>query len=92
VWERVYKEWKGRGVEFVGVAVQSGRERSKGFVDRHSLTFPNGFDGNGAVARAYGFRYQPHWAVINRDGLLMQSGFGPRSEDELVSTLRALTR
>jgi peroxiredoxin len=92
VWERVYSEWKDRGVEFVGIGLLSSRERSKEFVDRHRLTFPNGFDGNGRIARAYGFRTQPYWAVIDREGRLQRSGFGPRNEEELTSTLRTVTR
>lgn len=92
MWERAYREWKDRGVEFVGIGLLSSREKSKEFVDRHRLTFPNGFDGNGRVARLYGFRTQPYWAVIDRDGLLVRSGFGPRNEEELVSTLRTVTR
>ena len=92
MWERLYKEWKERGVEFVGIGLQSSREKSKDFVDRHKLTFPNGLDATGAIARAYGFRYQPHWAVISKDGQLLQSGFAPRGEEAFVQTLRALTR
>jgi peroxiredoxin len=92
VWERLSKVWKNRGVEFVGIGLHSSKEKSRAFVDRHRLTFPNGFDGDGTIARAYGFRYQPYWAVISRDGLLLQSGFAPRGEDAFVQVLRTLTR
>ncbi len=92
MWERVYGEWKDRGVEFVGIGLLSSREKSKEFVDRHRLTFPNGFDANGRIAQAYGFRTQPYWAVIDREGRLLRSGFGPRNEEELTSTLRTVTR
>ncbi len=88
----MYRQWKDRGVEFVGVGLLDSREKSKDFVDRHRLSFPNGFDGNGSIARSYGFTYQPYWAVINQQGLLVRSGFGPRNEEELVSTLRTLVR
>lgn len=91
MWERTYKAWKGRGVEFVGVGMLAGKEQSRGFVQRHGLTFPNGWDGQGQIARAYGFTYQPYWAAINKDGVLVRSGFGPRNENELVTTLRSLT-
>jgi peroxiredoxin len=91
VWERTYKAWKGRGVEFVGVGLLAGKEQSRAFVQRHSLTFPNGWDGQGTVAKAYNFTYQPYWAVINRDHQLVRSGFGPRNENELVTAIRSLT-
>jgi peroxiredoxin len=84
--------WKGRGVEFVGVGLLDSRERSRAFVQRHRLTFPNGYDGEGKVARLYGFTYQPYWAVIDSDHNLQRSGYGPTGEDELVAVLRALAR
>lgn len=92
MWERTYRQWKGSGVAFVGIGLLSSRARSLEFVRRHGLTFPNGFDGDGRIARAYGFTYQPWWAVIARDGSLVRAAFGPRSEGELVGTLRTLVR
>jgi peroxiredoxin len=90
VWERTYKEWKGRGVEFVGIGLLDSKERSADFVRRHGLTFPNGFDPDGRIARAYGFNYQPHWAVVDRTGMLVRSGFGPRDGQDLVAAVRAV--
>lgn len=92
VWERVYREWKGKGVEFVGIGLLDTREASRAFVQRHGLTFPNGYDGDGRIAKLYGFTYQPWWAVIAKDGTLQRTGFGPSGEEELVSTIRALAR
>lgn len=59
---------------------------------RHGLTFPNGYDGDGKIARAYGFTYQPFWAVIARDGTLLRAGYGPSSEEELLAAVRTVTR
>lgn len=57
---------------------------------RHGLSFPNVYDGDGRVAKAYGFTVQPYWAVISRDGALLRSGYGPASEAELLSTINSL--
>ncbi len=92
MWERTYRQWKARGVEFVGIGLLSSGARSLEFVRRHQLTFPNGFDADGRIARAYGFTHQPWWAVIARDRSLVRAAFGPRDENELVSTLRTLVR
>lgn len=92
MWERVWQQWKGRQVRFVGVGLLDSREACLAFVRRHALTFPNGYDGGAVIARRYGFTYQPYWAVIARDGTLVKRGFGPGSEAELVSMLRAVTR
>lgn len=58
---------------------------------RHGLSFPNGYDGDGKIARAYGFTYQPYWAVIARGGTLLRAGYGPNSEEELLAAIRTVT-
>lgn len=90
MWERLYGEWRGRGIEFVGIGLLDSKQRAAEFVRRHRLTFPNGFDPDGRIARAYGFTYQPYWAVVSKDGLLLRAGFGPRSEEDLAVAIRAL--
>jgi peroxiredoxin len=87
VWER----WQPRGVRFVGIGLLDKKDACQAFARRHHLTFPNGYDGDGKVAKLYGFTYQPYWAVIDRQGRLLQAGFGPASEDDLVSAVRRLT-
>lgn len=78
-------------MEFVGIGLLDSRERSAAFVQRHDLTFPNGYDGDGKIAKLYGFTYQPYWAQVSKEGLLLSAGFGPSSEAELVAALRLLT-
>lgn len=88
----MYKEWKGKGVEFIGVGLLDSKEVTRGFVTRHRLSFPNGYDGDGRIAKAYGFVYQPFWATIGKDGTLVRPGrLGPSSEEELVAAIKTLT-
>ena len=90
MWERTYKQWKGKRVEFVGIGLLEGKEKSRTFVQRHKLTFPNGWDGDSRIAKAYGFTYQPYWAAVTRDGILVFAKFGPSGEKDLVSAIKAL--
>ncbi len=90
MWERAYAQWKGKGVEFVGVGLLDSRDKSRGFVERHKLTFPNGWDGDGRIAKAYGFTYQPYWAAVTRDGTLVFARRGPSGEEDLVSVIKTL--
>lgn len=78
-------------MKFVGIGLLDTKEACQAFVRRHHLSFPNGYDRDGSVARRYGFTYQPYWAVIDKDGRLLKSGFGPATEDELVATIKNLT-
>lgn len=79
-------------MEFLGIGLKDSKEACQAFVRKHGLTFPNAYDGSGKVAQAYGFSYQPYWAVIDRNGALLRAGFGPANEQELVNTVRALTK
>lgn len=79
-------------MQFVGLGLLDSKEACAAFVRRHELTFANGYDDGGKVARLYGFTYQPFWAVIGKNGELVKSGYGPADETELVSMLRMITR
>ncbi len=87
----MYKRWKASGVIFVGIGLQDKKEAAQAFVQRHHLSFPNGYDRDGTVAKRYGFTYQPYWAVIDKEGKLLKTGYGPAGEDDLVATIKRLT-
>lgn len=87
----MYEQWKQSGVKFVGIGLLDTKKACEAFVRRHHLSFPNGYDGDGTIARQYGFTYQPYWAVIDRDGHLLKTGYGPANESELVATIKSLT-
>jgi peroxiredoxin len=76
----------------LGIGLLDTRQACQGFVTRHHLSFPNAYDGDERVAKAYGFTYQPYWAVISRTGVVVRSGYGPASEAELRTTIETLAR
>lgn len=90
MWERAYSEAKVKGVGMLGIGLLDNRQACQAFVRRHHLSFPNAYDGDERVAKAYGFTYQPYWAVISRTGTLVRSGYGPEGETELRRTIDAL--
>lgn len=76
----------------IGIGLLDTRRACEGFVRRYHLSFPNAYDGDERVAKAYGFPYQPYWAVISRTGTLMRTGYGPPSEADPVRTIDTLAR
>jgi peroxiredoxin len=74
----------------VGIGLLDRAEACRKFVARYHLSFPNAYDGDERVAKAYGFTYQPYWAVISRTGDLVRRGYGPADEAELRRTIAAL--
>ena len=89
-WERAYDEAQAKGVAMLGIGLLDGRQACRGFVARYHLTFPNAYDADGRVAKAYGFTYQPYWAVISRAGVLVRHEYGPASQAELRTTIDML--
>lgn len=89
-WERTYGEAQAKGVVMLGVGLLDGPQACREFVARYHLTFPNAYDADGRVARAYGFTYQPYWAVISRTGVLVRHAYGPASQAELRTTIEML--
>ena len=74
----------------LGIGLLDNRQACERFARRYHLSFPNAYDGDGRVARAYGFTYQPYWAVISRTGTVVRSGYGPGDEAELRAAMATL--
>jgi peroxiredoxin len=86
----VYSEAKAKGVGMLGIGLLDNRQACRAFVSRYHLSFPNAYDADERVAKAYGFTYQPYWAVISRTGALLRAGYGPEGEAELRRAIAAL--
>jgi len=87
VLEQVWKEYGGE-VTFVGIAHNDVPQRARAFVQRHGVTYPNGLDARGEIARAYGLTGVPETFVIDREGLVHAHHVGAIIEaDALVSMI-----
>ena len=89
-WQRAYGEAKARGVAMLGVGLLDNRQACAAFIRTYHLSFPNAYDADGRVAKAYGFTYQPYWAVISRTGMVLRTGYIPGGETELRRTIDVL--
>lgn len=59
-------------VSFVGVAWSGDESSFQGFIDEHSLTFPQISDTDGAVFARFGVPSQPALVVVDLDGEIQQ--------------------
>ena len=91
-WEREYEKWKGKGVALIGIGLLDKRSAVVQFVRQYHLTFPNGYDGSGRIAKAFGFTVQPFWVWIGRGGSLRHASYGPSGAGELDAAIRLLAR
>ncbi|MEO7398880.1 MAG: redoxin domain-containing protein [Ilumatobacteraceae bacterium] len=65
--EAAAQHWAGR-VDFVGVAWTGDDASFQGFIDKHSLSFPQISDDPGTVFARFGVPTQPALVVVNPNG------------------------
>ena len=87
---KLYQEFQGQPVEFVGVALWDNVGDAEVFLRQEGQTYPNGFDASGVIAIDYGVRGIPEKYFIDRDGTLAKKLSGPLTEAVLRDTINEL--
>ena len=75
--ERLYREFKGKGLEIVAVNVKENRKDALAFVRRYKLTYPILMDTEGEVGLLYGAFGLPATYLIDRKGVVLARMWGP---------------
>jgi thiol-disulfide isomerase/thioredoxin len=84
--------YRDQGVAFVGVAVFETERPAQDFVRGLVLTYPNGFDADGEIARRYGVQSVPTTLFIDRDGRVMRQRAGAQTEAEFRRYIAEIAR
>jgi cytochrome c biogenesis protein CcmG/thiol:disulfide interchange protein DsbE len=79
--ERAWRDYKDRGVTFLGVNYQDTPTRGRHFVEEFGITFPVVVDSDGQLGRALGVYGLPQTFFVNED-LQLVSGTGTSDGDE----------
>ena len=87
---QVYNEYRGRGVEFVGVNLWDNAGDADVFLQQQGHGYPNGVDEGGRIAIGYGVRGIPEKFFISRDGRIVRKFSGPLTEDRLRLILESM--
>ncbi len=87
---QVYEEYRGRGVEFVGVGIWDRPAEAEAFVEEFGVPYPTGLDIPGAILVEYGVSGIPEKHFIDAEGRIVTKFVGPSSEDDLRETLDRL--
>jgi thiol-disulfide isomerase/thioredoxin len=82
---RVYDEYRDRGFEIVGVAVQADEESVNDFVTQYRLPWPVGIEDD--IAVAYGTYGLPDNYLFAPDGSIVKHFIGLTSEEDLRNAL-----
>ena len=87
---KVYREFQGQPVEFLGVDIWDNIGDAELFLQQEGRAYPNGFDASGVVAIDYGVRGIPEKYFIDREGILVKKLSGPLTETTLRNTVNEL--
>lgn len=86
--EKAYQMFRGKGVEFIGVAIQDTPESAMKFIEEYGLTYPNGLDAKGEIAEAYEVFGVPKTVIVAKDGNLSFIYLGAITLDILSSEIK----
>ncbi len=87
---QVYREYRERGVEFIGVNLWDTPGDAELFLQQQGHEYPNGIDAEGKIAISYGVRGIPEKFFINRNGAIVRKFTGPMNPELLRQILDAL--
>jgi cytochrome c biogenesis protein CcmG/thiol:disulfide interchange protein DsbE len=85
-----YREFRERGVEFVGIAIWDEEGQVRDFLRLHGIDYPNGLDVRGAIAIDYGIRGIPEKFFLDRQGRVVRKFVGPVDREKLAQVLTEL--
>ena len=80
----------GGSVRFVGIDVSDSRSRAAELLDQAGVSFPAGYDPDGAVAADYRLRGMPTTVFVDAEGRMAEVSRGRLTADELDARLARL--
>ena len=75
--DRLYREFKGKGLEVVAVNIKDKRADALAFVKQLKITYPIMMDPEGNVGLLYGAFGMPTTYLIDRKGVVLARLWGP---------------
>lgn len=92
VLERLWREYRDRGVVFLGVDYADTEREALNFIAEFGLTYPNGPDLGTRIYTQYRARGVPETYFVDANGILRPPHIGPITEAQLRERLEALLK
>ena len=74
--ERLYQEFRDKGLEIVAVNFMESRDQVQAFAEERKLTYPMLLDGKAEIAEQYGVMRLPETVLIGRKGEVLGKSIG----------------
>ena len=90
--ERLYQEFRGKGLEIVAVNFMESRELVQAFAEEQKLTYPMLLDSRAEIAERYGVMRLPETVLIGREGEVIAKTIGYKEwyKDDVRELVAAL--
>jgi len=89
--ERVWQEYKDRGVMFLGIDVQDNDDDAKEFIQKYGVTYPNGPD-KSDIALDFGMLALPETFFIDKEGQIVGKFAGAITAEQLRTFVEELLK
>lgn len=90
--EKVWRNYKDRGVMFIGIDIQDREAAARAYIKEFDITYPNGPDLSGKLTIEYGVSGIPVTFFINREGKIVSRWVGAINEKLLVARIEEIMR
>jgi cytochrome c biogenesis protein CcmG/thiol:disulfide interchange protein DsbE len=90
--ESVWRDYKDRGVVFVGVNVSDARQDALDYIDEFQITYSNGPDRGKETYNAYGVTGFPETFFVNSQGIVVRKFVGPVDQQTLSAFVEDLLK
>jgi cytochrome c biogenesis protein CcmG/thiol:disulfide interchange protein DsbE len=90
--ESVWRDYKDRGVVFVGVNVDDERQDALDYIEEFEITYGNGPDRGKKAYDAYGVTGFPETFFVNGQGIVVRKFVGPVDQQTLSAFVEDLLK
>ena len=88
----MYRAFKNKDVQFVGIFVRDRESEVQKFVKTHGLSFPVGLDDGMKIANSYKFIGTPFTVLVSKESEISDRRTGPQSEKALREKIEKLLK
>ncbi len=85
----VQEQFKGDGLQVVGIDILEDKAKAQKFVDQHHLSYPAVVD-SGALRDAYNINGMPVHVFIDSSGVIKKIEIGELSKAEMIADVKSL--
>jgi cytochrome c biogenesis protein CcmG/thiol:disulfide interchange protein DsbE len=85
--ERMWREYKDRGVVFIGVDYVDVESSARDYMAEFDITYPNGLDKGQRISRAYHIRGVPETFFIDKNGNIAPIMINGKPQDRKISPI-----